>query len=113
VLAGLFFSGGEGVQLLPFPIAEVDNSKNIAIALEKNLKSYALSVHNSGNYSPLPKFKFQKHTNQDAASGHLTFDWSNARANFYLQSARNREEANLSHLSVFLSSQSDRAPPII
>jgi len=25
VLAGLFFSGGEGVQLLPFPIAEVNN----------------------------------------------------------------------------------------
>ncbi len=113
VLAGLFFSGGEGIQLLPFPIAEDDNSKNITSILEKNLKSYALSVHNSSNYFPLPKSKSHKHTNQYLPGGYLTFAWSSIRANFCLQRASNREEANLSHASVFLSSQSNRAPPTV
>ncbi len=111
VLTGLFFSGGEGIRLLPFPIAEGNNSKNTASILEKNLKSYALSVHNSSNYSPLLKSKSQKHTNQYLPGGHLTFDWANIRGNLCLPPPVNREEANLSHASVFLSSQSDRAPP--
>lgn len=111
VLAGLFFSGGEGIRLLPFPIAEAGNSKNTASILEKNLKSYAFSVHNFGNYSSLIKSKSQKHINQYLPGGHLIFDWSNVRAIFHLQPARRREKANLSHASVFLSSPSDRAPP--
>ncbi len=111
VLAGLFFSGGEGIRLLPFPIAEGNNSKNTAFHSRKNLKSYAFSVHNSGNHSSLIKSTSQKDTNQYLLGGHLTFDWSNIRGNFCLQPARNREKANLSHASVFLSSQSDRAPP--
>ena len=113
VLVGLFFSSGEGVQLLPFPITESNNSKNTSSTLEKNLKSYALSVHNSGNHSPSLKSKFQKQDNQYPVRGHLTFDWSGIHAKLFLQSARNHEEANLSLASVFLSSQSDRAPPAI
>jgi hypothetical protein len=111
VLVGLFFSGGEGVQLFPFPIAEGNNKKNTASLLDKNLKSYAYSVHNSGNHSPLFKSKFQKDTNQYLDGGHLGPDWSNARGNLCLQPAHHREDANLLHASVFLSSQSDRAPP--
>ncbi len=113
VLAGLFFSNGEGIQLLPFPIAKDCDSKNTSSALEKNLKSYAFSVHNSGNHSPSLKSKIQKHTNQHSAGGHLSFDWSSIRAKLFLQPAHHREEANLSRTSVFLTSQSDRAPPTV
>ncbi len=113
VLTGLFFSGGEGIQLLPFPIAEDCNSKNTASILEKNLKSYALSVHNSGNHFTLFKSKFQKHANQYPAAGHLTFVWSSVHTKLFLQSAGNREEVNLSHAAGFLTSQSGRAPPAV
>ncbi len=113
VLAGLFLSGGEGVQLFPFPISESGYSENTASVLESNLKSYAYSVHNSGGHSTLLKSKLQKHVNQYLHGGHLTFDWSNSRANSCLQSALNRREANFSHTAVFPSSQSDRAPPVI
>jgi len=113
LLIGLFFSGGEGIQLLPFPVAEGSNSKNTSSILEKNLKSYVLSVHNSSNHSPLLKSKFQKNANQYLPGGHSTFDWSSIRAKLFLQQENNREKPNLSHASVFLSSQSDRAPPTV
>jgi len=111
VLAGLFFSGGEGIQLLPFPNTVDNNAETSFSILEKNLMSYAFSVHNSGNLSPLVKSKFQKHNNQCLSSRNLNFDCSNIHANFLLQSAHNREEADLLHLSLISSSQSDRAPP--
>lgn len=111
VLTGLFFSGGEGIQLLPFPSAEDNNSKNTRSILEKNLKSYAFSIHNSGNPSPLLKSKFQKHTNQYLPAGHLIFDWSDVHANLGLQSGLYGQEANLLHSAIFLILQSDRAPP--
>ncbi len=113
VLTGLFFSGGEGVQLLPFPIAEGNNSKNTSSVLEKNLKSYAFSVHNSGNHSTLLESKFQKDTSRFLPGGHLTFNWTGSGANFCLQSAHNREKADFSHVSLVLGSQSDRAPPTV
>jgi len=113
LLAGLFFSGGEGVQLLPFPVAKADSSKNTAALLEKNLKSYAFSVHNSGNHLPTLQSKFQKNANQCLPIGRLIVGWSNFQANFCLTSAHNREEANFSRPAVFPSSQSDRAPPVI
>lgn len=111
VLAGLLFSGGEGIQLFPFQAAEADNSKNTFSVLEEDLKSYALSVHNSGNHSHLLKSKPQKQTNQYLSGGRSTFTRSSICPKLFLKPARNREDANPSHASVFLSSQSDRAPP--
>jgi len=111
LLAGLFFSSGEGIQLFPFPIAEGDSSKNTASIDVNNQKFYAFSVHNSGGHLPTLQSKFQKPTNQYLSGGHLTFGWSNFRANFCLQPAHDRREANLSHTSVFLNSPSDRGPP--
>lgn len=113
VLAGLFFSGGEGIQLLPFPATKNNNAENAFFVLEKNPKSYAFSVHNSGNLSPLVKSKYQKHTNKSVSGGHLNFDWSHNPANFCLQSAHICEEAALADTSLSLSSQSDRAPPTV
>lgn len=111
LLAGLFFSGGEGIHLLPFPNAEGNISKNTASLHEKNLKSYAFSVHNSGNHLPTLQSKFQKHTNQYLQAGHLPFYWSNLQANFYSTAARRREEINFSNLFIISGALSDRAPP--
>jgi len=111
LLAGLFFSSGEGIQLFPFPIAEGDSSKNTASIDVNNQKFYAFSVHNSGGHLPTLQSKSQKQTNQYLHVGHLTFGWSSLQANFCLPSAHNREEADFSHTSLVLSSQSDRAPP--
>ena len=113
LLAGLFVSSGEGVQLFPFPISEGNNSKNSSALNEKSQKSYAFSVHNSGGHLPTPQSKFQKQANQYLPVGHLTFGWSSLQANFCLKSAHNREEANFSRPAVFPNSQSDRAPPVI
>jgi hypothetical protein len=113
VLTGLFFSSGEGIQLFPFPIVEGNNSKNNFSIIEKNLKSYAFSVHNSGNHSSLIKSKFQKQINKYLAGGDLIFDWSNPYVTLCLQTRRYRVEASLLYASVFLSSQSDRAPPFV
>jgi hypothetical protein len=113
VLAGLFFSGGEGIQLFPFPFAEDNNSKITASNSEQNPKSYAFSVFSSRNYSTQLKSKFQKDTNQYLSAGDWKFDASEICANFCLSAAQNRQEANLSHISLVLSSQSDRAPPMV
>ena len=113
LLAGLFFSSGEGVQLFPFPISEGNNAKNSSALNEKSQKSYAFSVHNSGGHLPTLQSKFQKQANQYLPVGHLTVGWSNFQANFCLPSAHNREEADFSPPAFVLSSQSDRAPPTV
>jgi hypothetical protein len=113
VLAGLFFSGGEGIQLLPFPVIEANNSKNTSFILESNSKSYAFTVFSSGNYSTLFKSKFQKHANQHLSGANPTFSRLDAGANFCRQAAQIRQEANLLHLAAVADSQSNRAPPAI
>jgi hypothetical protein len=113
LLAGLFFSSGEGVQLFPFPIAEGDSSKNTASIDVNNQKFYAFSVHNSGVHLPTLQSKSQKQTNQYLHVGRLTVGWSNFKANFCLTSARQREEADFSRASLVLGSLSDRAPPAV
>ena len=111
LLAGLFFSSGEGIQLFPFPIAEGDSSKNTASIDVNNQKFYAFSVHNSGVHLPTLQSKSQKQTNQYLHVGRLSVGWSNFPANFCLPSAHKREEADFSRTSLVSDSQSDRAPP--
>lgn len=113
MLAGLLFSEGEGVQLLPFPVAENVAAENIASFLEENPKPYAFSVLNSNNPSPLVKSKFQKQVNQYLHGRYANFDRSDSGANLGRHSARNRPAADFSHISLVLGSQSDRAPPAI
>jgi hypothetical protein len=113
VLAGLFFSGGEGIQLFPFPFAEDSNSKITASNSEQNPKSYAFSVFSSRNYSAQLKSKFQKDTNQYLPGEGWKFNPSETGANFCLSAAQNPEEASFWHISLVLSSQSDRAPPMV
>jgi hypothetical protein len=111
ILAGLFFSGGEGIQLFPFPVTELNHSKISASNLEENPKSYAFSVFSSRNYSTLLKSKFQKDANQYLSGELLTCAGLDLRANFCLSSARNHKETDLLRRSLDPDSQSDRAPP--
>lgn len=113
VLAGLFFSGGEGIQLFPFGVAEDKTSNITASNFEQNQKSYAFSVFSSRNYSALLKSKFQKDTNQYLSGGDWNFDWSQNCEIFCLPAVRNPEKTNVFHLSLVLSSPSDRAPPLV
>lgn len=113
VLMGLFFSGGEGIQLFPFAAAEDNNSKITVSVPEQNPKSYAFSVFSSRNYSTLLKSKFQKYINQYLSGEGWKFDRSDTCANFCLSPVQNPEEANLLHISLVLSSPSDRAPPMV
>jgi hypothetical protein len=114
VLAGLFFSGGEGIQLFPFPVSEVKNLKITASNSQQNPKSYAFSVFSSRNYSAQLKSKFQKDANQYLSGGGWKFDPSETfSANFCLSPFQNLKEANILHNSIVLSSQSDRAPPMV
>jgi hypothetical protein len=113
LLAGLFFSGGEGIQLFPFSLSDGNNSKNSFAIIKDSQKQYALSVHTSGNHLSLLKSKFQKHTNQYLSVRDLIFDWSNARSDFCLQSPQIREEAGFSPVTFVSRSQSDRAPPAV
>jgi hypothetical protein len=113
VLAGLFFSGGEGIQLLPFPAVEGRRSEITFSEREENSRSYAFSVFSSRNYSALLKSKFQKYTGQYLTGACLTFDRSETCADVRLRSAERREAADLRHPSTARSSRSDRAPPAI
>lgn len=121
LLAGLFFSGGEGIRLMPFPVSEIDNSKiaetsNAGIgvsALEENSKSYAFSVFSSRSFSAFLKAKFQKNTNQYLSGEHYTFERRESRANFSPRFACQRQEADFPRVSPFTESQPGRAPPAI
>jgi hypothetical protein len=113
VLAGLFFSGGEGIQLLPFPFTKAETSKISASNLEENSKSYAFSVFSSRNYSAQLKSKHQKDANQYLSGERFTLDRPEIRADFCRQAVKLAEEAGLLHTSLVLSAPSDRAPPVI
>jgi len=113
VLTGLFFSGGEGIQLFPFPITEVNTSKVSASHAEENSKSYAFSVFSYRNYSAFLKVKFQKQAYQYLSGEYFTFGRSETRADFCLQSARSGKKTKLLRLAPVADSQSGRAPPTI
>ena len=113
LLAGLFFSDGEGIQLLPFPDSERVNSEINVSVRDDNSKSYAFSVFSPRGFSALLKAKFQKETNQYLSGESLTFDRSESSADFRRQLVRNNREATLRHVSLFKASQSNRAPPAI
>lgn len=60
VLAGLFFSSGEGIQLLPFPNSP-ERAGKVTVRLEnEKSKPYSLSVHNTGAQQNFVKNKVQK-----------------------------------------------------
>lgn len=113
LLAGLFFSGGEGIQLLPFPDSERGSSE-INVSVRDDLsKSYAFSVFSARSFSVLLKAKFQKDANQYLSGEYLRFERSEAGTKVCLPAVQKRQEADFLHISLTTDSQSNRAPPAV
>lgn len=113
VLIGLFFSGGEGIRLMPFPEAEGRVSRINASAADKNSKSYAFSVFNSRSAYTLLKSKFQKDPHQNLPGDYSLFERPDARPAFRPLQISNLQENDLPRLSTVSDSRSNRAPPAI
>jgi hypothetical protein len=113
VLAGLFFSGGEGIQLLPFPPAKGKTSKIAARVAEESSKSYAFSVFSSRSSFGLLKAKFQKDSDQYLSGARFAPERLYARPKIVLPAVRNVQESKV--LPDFRVSipQSKRGPPVI
>lgn len=113
VLSGLFFSSGEGVQLLPFPSPlSAASEKNTFSFQNENCKSYSLSVHNSAAYSVVVKSKPQKNLKYLACAN---FFGNNLRPSKFFSAMvrRNNSEPAFFKPANLITSPSDRAPPAI
>jgi hypothetical protein len=113
VLTGIFFSNGEGIHLLPFPVSSESNEQSTYSFEAKSRKSYTLSARNQNNRSLLLKAKFQKDNNKDFSCGALSAnEFSHVKiVRFSLK--QNHKEEKLFYTSSFLIFPSDRAPPVI
>lgn len=110
VLTGLFFSSGEGIQLLPFPSVTAAIEKNNSRFHSGNSKSYSFSLHNSAAHKAIVKSKAQKnHKNFDCPEmfGH---EFQTAEL-FYPAVGQTEFSATLFKTSGLTAFPSDRAPP--
>lgn len=112
VMTGLFFSGGEGIQLLPFPTVAAQTEKEAAQIHSGKSKSYAFSVNNSNIHNGTVKSKSQKNLKY--------FDLADVVKNrrqtidfLYLSAKPNYYRAAFSVSTDIFISPSDRAPPVI
>lgn len=111
VLSGIFFSSGEGVQLMPFPASQSKNEKKSSFLEDEREKYYAFSVHNFTNSLSI-KSKVQKNIKD--------FDESKPDANEFRieklsvsQSERKYSRDACFYAVRFLNSPSNRAPPAL
>lgn len=113
VLSGLFFSSGEGVQLLPFPSPiSAAFEKNKVSFQDENSKSYSLSVHNSAANSVVVKSKPQK--NLKDLAGAKGFGDDLRQPKFISATVRqNNSQPAFFKTSNLITAPSDRAPPAI
>lgn len=113
VLSGIFFSSGEGVQLIPFPV-ETENGKQDSFPFQDgDVKSYALSVHNLTNHSLSFKSKTQKHAKEKSVCGTFyagfAYDWKVVKRQIEPTFQETMPFSASSHLNTL----SDRAPPAV
>jgi hypothetical protein len=115
VMIGLFFSSGEGIQLLPFSAAHSEIAKENSAKIELGTaKFYSYSVRNTGLYSFVGKNKVQK--NSKDFDGFVSNNYEN-----YLSSFKGFAEVITQNYfqAVFLNASSvtaipsDRAPPLV
>ncbi len=112
VLSGLFFSSGEGVQLMPFPSPSAAAEKNKISFQDGNSKSYSLSVHNSAANSVVVKSKPHKNLKDLACA--KGFGNSLRPSKFFSATVRqNNSEPAFFKPSNLITSPSDRAPPVV
>jgi hypothetical protein len=111
VLTGIFFSGGEGIQLFPFSAATEKHEDCFSFQKGKH-RSYSPSVYNSAAHAGFLKSKSQKFFRDFICGGasacddlHSQFVFSPPKKNFL--------QKTLFRVPGFRISPSDRAPPFI
>ena len=113
VLAGLFFSSGEGIRLLPFPFKDAHSPKIAGAVAGEHSKSYALTVFNSRSAAALLKIKLQKDAPPFLAGGDRALDRPETPAAAPRGAAPDFYDPNPSRFSRRAGSRSNRAPPSI
>lgn len=112
VMTGLFFSGGEGIQFLPFPETAAQTEKDASQVHSGKSKSYAFSVFNSHIKSGTVKSKNQKNIKFfDLAD--VVKNWRQTTEFPALSVNPNYYQAVFSLSTDIFVSPSDRAPPIV
>lgn len=112
IMTGLFFSSGEGIQLLPFPSTPLNVEKNASAQPDGTSKSYSFSVHNSGANPAKVSSKVHKNLKfLDFAdvSGKILQTTEFRR----LTVGHNNSEPLFFNTPGLIASPSDRAPPAI
>jgi len=111
VLTGLFFSGGEGIRLIPFPNSTGNITENSSRVLTSDSGSFNFSTHHSGGYSLKAKSEIQKNLKRISAGFKSTFIDLSIAENFRFEPQKNHRTVFFSYDSFLLSSISGRAPP--
>ncbi|MCD9185201.1 MAG: hypothetical protein LUM44_02120 [Pyrinomonadaceae bacterium] len=112
VMTGLFFSGGEGIQLFPFSANFTEVERNADLLQTGKSKSYAFSVYNSNAHSGITKSKNQKNTKYFDCADVAENRWQTIKFN-YSPVQQNYHRAAFSTSSDIFISPSDRAPPAV
>jgi len=111
-MAGLFFSSGEGIQLLPFPATPAQTEKNSAPRPDEKYKVYSFSVHNSAIHKSAVKTKIQKKFNHPDCSGTIYCHLFPVKL-IYSPDPKIYFAPKFFSTSIFPASSSNRAPPAI
>lgn len=111
VITGIFFSSGEGIQLLPFPISPDNSEKGSFFLQAERGKSYTLSIRNFAHSLSI-KSKIQKNV-KDLACSDLCANEFDVNRFFSFALKQNHLEIGFFYAYRFFNLSSSRAPPIV
>ena len=110
VITGIFFSNGEGIQLLPFPVSPDKNEKSSFLQDEES-KSYTISARKFSHSRPI-KTKIQKNTKDFSCLG-LCANQFDGEKFFISQFEQNHPKTVFIYSSRILHTYSTRGPPLV
>jgi hypothetical protein len=110
VMTGIFFSCGEGIQLLPFPVLTVNTEKYSNSVYQEKISPYSFSVHNVGGNFTFLKNKLSKIKDLFCHSFIKDF-WQPTKNRFSSLAVFSVFQTFLK-TTKFLPDVSDRAPPL-
>ena len=113
ILTGLFFSGGEGIRLFPFPNSAKNEARDSSRILASNSSAFNFSTHHSGGYSLNVKSEIQKNLKRILDGFKSNSVDLSITENFRFEPQKNHQIVFFSYDSFLLSSISGRAPPRI
>lgn len=113
VLTGIFFSGGEGLQLFPFPVSVENKRLNTNYNQEFCNKSYAESTHNFTNHSFSNKTNLQKNLKNEIVLGSSATNCLLLKRFLAAFAKANQIRTQFFYSSNYYVSTPSRAPPKI